>query len=280
MAVGFLGLGNIGQPMAEHLLRLEEPVWVYDVMPGPMAALRELGARTAASPAELAAACDHIGICVRDDADVEGLLQGPDGLLAHARPGTVIAIHSTVTQASVLRWAEAASERSLHLLDAPISGGADGARQGSLCYMVGADETLLERCRPIFMTSAARIVHAGPLGTGIALKLCNNLMSYLAFAAIHEASNLAEACGLELESLRAVGEINGVVTPQMWQFLEGRNAVAAQGAEALEQVFGGFARLGEKDLQAALASGEQLGLSMPATRCVEEWISDVFLKRY
>lgn len=280
MAVGFLGLGNIGQPMAEHLLRLEEPVWVYDVMPGPMAALREQGARTAASPAELAAACGHIGICVRDDADVEELLQGPDGLLTHARPDTVIAIHSTVTQASVLRWAEAASERSLHLLDAPISGGADGARQGSLCYMVGADEALLERCRPIFMTSAARIVHAGPLGTGIALKLCNNLMSYLAFAAIHEASNLAEACGLELESLRAVGEINGVVTPQMWQFLEGRNAVAAQGAEALEQVFGGFARLGEKDLQAALASGEQLGLSMPATRCVEEWISDVFLKRY
>lgn len=280
MAVGFLGLGNIGQPMAEHLLRLEEPVWVYDVLPGPMAALREQGARTAASPAELAAACGHIGICVRDDADVEGLLQGPDGLLAHARPDTVIAIHSTVTQASVLRWAEAAAERSLHLLDAPISGGADGARQGSLCYMVGADEALLERCRPIFMTSAARIVHAGPLGTGIALKLCNNLMSYLAFAAIHEASNLAEACGLELEGLRAVGEINGVVTPQMWQFLEGRNAVAAQGAEALEQVFGGFARLGEKDLQAALASGEQLGLSMPATRCVEEWISDVFLKRY
>lgn len=280
MAVGFLGLGNIGQPMAEHLLQLEEPVWVYDVMPGPMAELESRGARVAATPAELAAACAHIGICVRDDADVEGLLQGPDGLLAHARPDSILAIHSTVTQASVLRWAEAAAERGLHLLDAPISGGAEGARQGSLCYMVGADEALLERCRKVFMTSAARIVHAGPLGTGIALKLCNNLMSYLAFAAIHEAGNLAEACGLDLDSLKAVGEANGVVTPQMWQFLQGRNAVSAQGPEALKQAFGGFARLGEKDLQAALASGEQLGLSMPATRCVEQLVSDVFLKRY
>src|SRR5690625_7741986 len=93
MAVGFLGLGNIGQPMAEHLLQLEEPAWVYDVMPGPMAELESRGARVAATPAALAAACAHINSCARADADGAGLLHGPDGRLAHARPDSRPASH-------------------------------------------------------------------------------------------------------------------------------------------------------------------------------------------
>src|SRR5690606_2511666 len=120
---------------------------------------------------------------------------------------------------------------------------------------VGGDAALLERCRPIFMSSAEKIVHAGPVGAGIALKLCNNLMTYAAFAAMHEAANLARECGLSLESLHAVGQSNGVVTPQMYSLVTGRDAVAEQGEEALEQAFGPFARLGEKDLEAALQSG-------------------------
>lgn len=280
MSIGFIGLGNIGKPMAKHLLQLGEPVHVYDVFEPGMQELAGLGAVAAASPAALAKECRHIGLCVRDDRDVEQLLYGAGGLLDNAAAGTLIAIHSTVTQAGILRWRRDAAEHGIDLIDAPITGGAGGAEQGTLCYMVGGDVTLLERCRAIFMTSAEKIVHAGPVGAGIALKLCNNLMTYAAFAAMHEAANLARECGLSLESLHAVGQSNGVVTPQMYSFVTGRDAVAAQGEQALEQAFGPFARLGEKDLEAALQSGRQLGLEMPATECVQGIIGKVFLKRY
>lgn len=280
MAIGFIGLGNIGKPMAKHLLKLSDPVWVYDVAEPPLAELAALGANIAADAGELAEQCRFIGVCVRDDNDVDLLLQGPRGLLELARPDTVVAIHSTVTQAALLRWAELGAARGFHIIDAPITGGAAGAEAASLCYMVGGDNRIVERCTPIFATSGGKIVHSGPLGTGIALKLCNNLMAYAAFTAMYEANKLAEACGLSLEKLKEVGQANGVVTPQMRAFIDGQTAVASQGEAALNAVFGPTARLGSKDLDAALASAAQLQVDLPATRHLRTLIEAVFLRGY
>jgi 3-hydroxyisobutyrate dehydrogenase len=230
--------------------------------------------------AELAAACDHVGICVRDEQQVEALLHGSDGILSNARAGTVVAIHSTVTQASVLRWASRARAAGLQLIDAPLTGGAHRAAQGTLCYMVGGDDAVVERCRAVFATSAEKIVHAGALGAGIALKLCNNYIQYAEFIAMAEATRLAESCGLSVDVLREVGLSNGVVNEQMHMFVSGRNSMArACSDDEMQQMFGAMGALGRKDLQCALDTAADHGVDMPTARFIRDCIEDVFLAR-
>lgn len=275
MNVGFIGLGNIGKPMARRLLKLGGSVTLYDVNPAPLKELEGLGARVAESPAQLARASEVIGLCVRDDADVENLLRGPGGLLHNAARGSVIAVHSTVTQKALLGWARDAAAQGLHLIDAPITGGASGAEAGTLAYMVGGDAAVLERCRAVFATSGSKIIHAGAVGSGIALKLCNNVMTYAAFAAMREAHGLAKAGGLDPALLIEVGRANGVVTPQMEAFITGREKLFAQGQQAY---FTPFAALGKKDLEAALASARALNLRLPMTEHLVDLIEEVFMQ--
>ena len=281
MKTGFIGLGNIGKPMAKRLARSEFPLTVFDINPVACEELAKLGAAVAKTPAALARDADVIGICVRDDNDVKSVMLGDAGLLATARAGTVIAIHSTVTQATVLAMAEAGRGKGVVVIDAPITGGAGGAENGTLCYMVGGDAAVVEKVRPVFMTSAQKVIHAGDLGAGIALKLCNNLVTYAEFIAIHEASKLAEAAGLSLAVLGEVGQANGVITPQMQMFIENRNALFKGCSEAdFKAIFGGFAALGVKDLQAALASAAELGIELPATTVNQTLIEKVFFNAY
>ena len=147
----------------------------------------------------------------------------------------------------MLLWAEEASNLGLHLIDAPITGGAHRALDGTLCYMVGGSVEQLAQGSPVFQTSAEKIVHAGPVGCGIALKLCNNFIQYTEFVAMVEATRLAEACGLSVEVLRDVGLSNGVVNQQMFMFASGRNAVVKTTSEEdMDAYFGAMGRLGEK----------------------------------
>ena len=275
MSIGFIGLGNIGRPMACQLMKLGEELWVYDVAPAAVAELATRGARAGTGVRDLATRCRIIGVCVRDEPEVSGVLYGDDGLLAHARPDAIIAVHSTVNQAAILEWAARAHERGIHLLDAPITGGAAGAEAATLTYMVGGTSELVERCRPLFLTSGQKIIHAGPVGTGILLKLCNNLMTYAAFAAADEAARLARAGGLDCGLLAEVGRSNGVMTPQMQAFLANRSQLAAAGK--LRQAFAPFAGLARKDLAAALTSARELRLGLPSTERVAEIIEQVFL---
>lgn len=280
MSLGFIGLGNIGKPMARQLLKLGEEVWVCDLAEAPLAELAGLGARGSLRPRDLAERCRIIGICVRDAAEVEQLLHGPDGLLAHLAADAVLAVHSTVAAAAVLTWVQEARQRGIHLIDAPMTGGAAGAEAGTLTYMVGGEAEIVERCRPVFMTSAQNVIHAGPAGSGILLKLCNNLMTYAAFAAIDEADRLARAGGLEPALLAAVGRGNGVVTAQMEAFMANRAKLSAAGTQLLRQAFAPFAALAAKDLAAALASARELQVELPATERVADIIEKVFLNQH
>ncbi|MCB1706045.1 MAG: NAD(P)-dependent oxidoreductase [Halioglobus sp.] len=278
--VGYIGLGNIGKPSAERLITDQLAVHVFDVFQPAVDELVEKGATGCQSVAELAGKCVHIGICVRDDQQVEELLYGEGGVLANAAKGSIVAIHSTVTQASVLKWAEEAGEKGIHLLDAPITGGAHRAAEGTLCYMVGGDKEIVERCRPVFMTSAEKVVHAGSLGSGIALKLCNNFIQYTEFVAMAEATRLAEACGLSVDVLREVGLSNGVVNEQMHMFVSGRNGLARScSEEEMEQFFGALGALGRKDLQCALDTAADHGVVLPTAVYVRDRIENVFLAR-
>jgi len=277
--VGFIGLGNIGKPMARRLVGDEFQLYAYDVFPEAVDELVALGA-IAAGPSDIATHCLYIGICVRDDKDVESLLYGNNGLLQLARADTVIVIHSTVTQAGLLKWAADGRAKNIHILDAPITGGASGADAGTLCYMVGGDEQQLETIRPMISTSADKIVHAGALGTGIALKLCNNLITYAEFAAMSEATRLAEACGLSADVLREVGKSNGVINEQMHKMISNRNMLAVNcNEEQMDQYLGPFGRLGRKDLQCAIDTAAKLDIQLPATEFVRDMIEDVFVNK-
>jgi 3-hydroxyisobutyrate dehydrogenase len=272
--VGYIGLGNIGKPSARHLIGERYRVHVYDLFQPAVDELAELGAIGCNSMAELAAACEHIGICVRDDSQVEELLYGNSGLLENAAAGTIIAVHSTVTRAGILKWAADAEKRSIKLIDAPITGGAQGAEAGTLCYMVGGDTETVARATPVFETSADKVVHAGALGTGIVLKLCNNLITYAEFMAMSEATRLAEAGGLSADILREVGKSNGVINENMHSFISNRNALSASCTEAqMDEIFGAFGKLGEKDLACAIESARELGVSLPYT---ERLMGDVY----
>tara|TARA_R110002072_G_scaffold25484_2_gene85394 strand:+ start:458 stop:1315 length:858 start_codon:yes stop_codon:yes gene_type:complete len=278
--VGYIGLGNIGKPSARHLVCDAFTAYVYDLMQPAVDELVALGAIASQSPAAMAQQCSHIGICVRDDVQVEELLYGEAGLLANAIPGCIIAIHSTITQAGILKWAADGAEHGIHIIDAPITGGAQGAEAGTLCYMVGGDAKVVATATEVFNTSADKVVHAGEIGTGIVLKLCNNLITYAEFMAMSEATRLAEAAGLSADILREVGKSNGVINENMHSFISNRNALAASCTEAqMAEIFGAFGKLGEKDLSCAIDSGKALGVSLPYTEKLQGDVYNLFLNK-
>ncbi len=265
--------------MAEALHAQHPQLKVFDVSPKARAALAKKGAQVAESIQDFTD-CQLLSLCVRHDQDVEDLLY-KEQLLDILAPESAIAIHSTVTRDNILRWSKDAKQKQISLIDAPVSGGAEGAKNGTLVYMLGADDdAIFKACEEIYREAASAVIHAGPLGSGIVLKLANNLMTYSAFTAISEALDLAKSKGLNLELLNQVGEVNGVLTPQMHRFISNREALApACSEEEMKAFFGPFAGLAEKDLDHALALGDQCQLELDAAKAVREKIQSVFLKQ-
>ncbi len=274
---GFIGLGNIGKPMAISLLKGDFGVWVYDVFPAAADDLVKKGAHRAETIAQLTEHCEVIGVCVRDDIDVINVM---DQLLAAPGKCKAVAIHSTVTPQTIKAQAERAEEKNIQLLDAPITGGAGGAANGTLCYMVGGSAEALELCRAAFETSAKKIIHAGELGMGMMAKLCNNLMTYAEFTAIYEALRLAKSCGLAENVVREVGAANGNITDQMTQFTGLHAFKPHMSAEDYEKMAGGFAVVAEKDLSIALEQAKLLGQTLPGCERSLEVIAKVYRDAY
>lgn len=276
--IGFIGLGNIGKPMAENLAKQDTPLKVFDVASEPCESLASQGAEVARDIHEFSD-CSVIGVCVRDDQDVEDLLF-TQGLLETLKPDSIIAIHCTVERDNILRWSKAANERGIKLIDAPISGGADGARDASLVFMLGGEQDTIVRFEHAFAVAGKLFVHAGDIGSGIVLKLANNMMTYSAFAAISEANALLESANMPLEKLLQVGECNGVVSAQMHKFITNREALAAGCSEEdMAAIFSPFAGLAEKDLHHALALAQQNQVDIPQAQLNSRVIHDVFLKQ-
>jgi 3-hydroxyisobutyrate dehydrogenase len=271
LRAGFIGLGNIGKPMARRILDGGLPLTVFDVASSPITELAAAGARVAGSPREVAATSDVIGVCVRDDAEVRTVVLGEDGVATGAAPGSIVAIHSTILPRTVREIASALAPRRVAVVDACITGGASGAAQGKLTYMVGGDAEALRKCRPVFATSAERIVHTGPLGSGVSVKLCNNLMTYLGFLAAFEATTLARAGGLSEKVLEEVTRANGNLTDQMLAFLTlHRLPAETRDDPGFRAMVRSFANLAEKDLSVTLEFARESGIELPgAARCRE-----------
>jgi 3-hydroxyisobutyrate dehydrogenase-like beta-hydroxyacid dehydrogenase len=278
LRAGYIGLGNIGKPMASCWIKAGFETAVYDVVKAPVAELVELGAKAAPSPRGVGEAADVIGICVRDDDDVRSVLLGDGGVLAGAADGAVVLIHSTIQPATVVEMSEAGAGRGVSVIDAAITGGDQRAATGDLVVMVGGDPAALERARPVVEASAsAGIFHCGALGNGMKTKLCINVVTYLQWLAGYEGLALAKASGLAVEVFEEVGLANGQITPLMARFLALHKLPdEARKSEGVQDLVRGHARVAEKDLTWALQLARENGLSLPGAEFVSQMMARIY----
>jgi 3-hydroxyisobutyrate dehydrogenase len=274
MKVGFIGVGNIGKPMAEQLAQPPFELTVFDVSSAATDAFAGK-AKVAASPAELGRDVEQVGICVRHDADVTAVVTGADGLLQTMRPDTIIAVHSTVRPATVKTLAEIAKAKGVHLLDAGVSGGPMGAAAKKLVTMIGGDAEQVARLRVMVEAFSGTIIHAGGTGMGMALKLCNNLVTYMQLQAAIEGVGLAIAGGLDEKVLREVMATNGNLTTAMGQYFEFcATGPARMGQDAYMAFKDATAGLAEKDLDFAIGFAEDVGYPIKGTEAIRQLIRD------
>lgn len=259
--IGFIGLGNMGKPMAERLARAGFPLTVLDLNPAPVADLVALGAKAAASPKALAAESDIICSVVMNDRQTLALyLDAAEGVLAGARPGSLIVIHSTVQAETCAAISEAAAAKGVDVIDAAVSGAAHKAREGTLSILVGGAEAHVARARPLFEEVGARIFHMGALGMGQAAKICNNLMCLVNVHVAGEALRLAEAAGIDEAAMR---ELAAESSGQSWA-LDNIDAMRALAAEHMGDKVD-MSIFGRKDISLASKLAAKVGAATPIT---------------
>lgn len=196
--VGFIGLGDIGAPMAMRVLEAGHPLRVFNRTAARMQPFIARGASGAGSAAELARGCDLLLLCVSDTAAVEAVVFGEGGIAQGGRAGQLVidlsTIHPLKTQEMARRLA---CEKGIGWVDAPVSGGAVGARAGTLAVMAGGAPEDVERVRPVLMSFAGRVTHMGPVGCGMATKACNQMLNYGTGAVVAETLNFAARFGID-----------------------------------------------------------------------------------
>jgi 3-hydroxyisobutyrate dehydrogenase len=211
--IGFIGLGNMGAPMAANLLKAGHRVTAFDIVPGPAEALAAKGGWTAGSAAEAAAAGEVVITMLPAGPQVRSVYLGEGGVLAHAGNGALLIDCSTIDVETARAVAAAAKDAGFDMLDAPVSGGIAGAEAASLTFMVGGEAEVFARAQPVLGAMGRTIVHAGPSGNGQAAKICNNMILGVSMIGVCEAFALAERLGLEAQKLF---EISSKSSGQCW----------------------------------------------------------------
>jgi 3-hydroxyisobutyrate dehydrogenase len=199
--IGFIGLGNMGAPMAANLVKAGHHVTGFDLVPSATAALAAKGGHAAASAAEATVAAEIVITMLPAGPQVRTVYLGDGGLLARARPGALLIDCSTIDVETARAVAEAAAAAGFDMLDAPVSGGVAGAEGASLTIMVGGAPEPFARAQPVLAAMGRTIVHAGPAGNGQAAKICNNMILGVSMIAVCEAFALAERLGLSAQTL-------------------------------------------------------------------------------
>ena len=211
--IGFIGLGNMGAPMAANLLTAGHQVIGYDVVAGACAALAQKGGRAAASAPEAAAAGEIVITMLPAGPQVRQVYLGSDGVIARARRGALLIDCSTIDVETARAVAAAAGDSGFEMLDAPVSGGVIGAEAGTLTFMVGGEASAFARGESILQAMGKTIVHAGPAGNGQTAKICNNMILGASMIAVCEGFALAEKLGLPAQTLF---DIASKSTSQCW----------------------------------------------------------------
>jgi 3-hydroxyisobutyrate dehydrogenase-like beta-hydroxyacid dehydrogenase len=259
LKVGYIGLGNQGLPMAKRLADWPGGLIVFDVRADAMTPLAELGATLADNVADVAKA-DVISVTVLTDAQVRDVV---GELAEHATSGTVIAIHSTIEPDTAAELAEQLAPKGIHVVDAPVSGGAGAAGKGELAVMVGADDDSYDVVKPVFKQWASLVVRAGEPGAGTRMKLARNMLTYIGFAAACEAQKLAEASGIDLQKLGRVVRHSDAQSGGPGAIMVRDDTKPLTPDHFVHDMFVHTRGLAEKDLKLALGLGEATGVDLP-----------------
>ena len=264
---GFVGLGNIGAPMAQRMVEWPPGLVVCDLDPERVAPLRDAGASVAESAREVGRTCSAVSIMVLDDRQVRSVV----GELLETLPvGAVVGVHSTIEVDTAVELAELAATAGVRVVDAPVSGGFIGAAEGRLAVLAGGDETAIDAVRPAWSTFADLVIRFGPVGSGTVAKLARNLLHFVAFTAASEAQTLAEAAGVDLTDLSRVVRHSDAVTGGPGSIMLRRNTEPLAPGDDWYETMRHVRTLGEKDLDLALAQAETLGLELPVARLARE----------
>ncbi len=252
--IGFIGLGIMGRPMALNLLKGGYALCAYARRPEAAEPLVAQGATLSESPKGLAARCEVVFTIVSDTPDVEEVVLGADGIIQGAQPGSVVVDMSTISPTATRRMAQHLKDRGIEMLDAPVSGGEQGAIAGTLSIMVGGRAETFERIRPLFELMGKNIVHVGDHGAGQVAKACNQILVAQTIAAVAESLSLAEALDVDPARVREA-LLGGFAYSRI---------LDVHGQRMLEDNFtpGFKARLHQKDMRIALEEARRAGCAL------------------
>lgn len=268
--VGFIGLGIMGKPMAFNLLRAGYSLSVYARRPETLEPLVTAGARMYSSPKELAADVDVIITTVGATADVEEVLLEKDGIIHTAKPGTIVIDMSTISANATQRIAKLLAKKQIEMLDAPVSGGEQGAISGSLSIMVGGKAEVLDKVRPLFEVLGKQIVLIGGNGAGQVAKACNQIIIAETILAVSEALHLAKASGVDPAKVREA-LLGGFASSRVLEI---------HGKRMLDENYtpGFKAGLHRKDMHLALEQAHQVALNLPAAHYAMQCLDRLVMK--
>lgn len=256
MNVGFVGLGTMGRPVASHLMRHGHTLGVYARRPDALSTLLDAGATAYRSPADLASHCDVVFTMVTATPDVEQVLFGSGGIASGGRSGLLVIDMSTIAPVATRDFAVRLAMGGIDMLDAPVSGGPEGARQGTLSVMVGGRPDVFERARPLFECFGSTILHMGTHGAGEATKACHQLLLLITAEGVAEALTLARRSGVD-PALAQRAMMSGIASSRVLDRFGSRMA-------ARQFVDGISTKLYRKDLGVVLDFARALGVALPA----------------
>ena len=265
--IGFIGLGLMGKPMATNLIKAGYALVVHSRSPQPVDALVALGASRASSPADVARRATRIITMVPDTADVEQVLEGPDGVFSALQPGTILIDTSSIAPGPARRLADKARTLGVPMLDAPVSGGEIGAVSGTLSIMVGGDADAFATVKPILdvMGNPEKVVRIGEAGAGQLCKVCNQMVIAGTLGVVAEAFALAKRSGIDASKMREA-LLGGFAASRVLE---------VHGERILKKNFvpGFKTKLFAKDLKIAAATLAELGVAAPITAVAQQEIS-------
>lgn len=258
--IGFVGLGIMGASMARNLVEAGHEVVVWNRSDGPAERLAGLGAHRADSAAAVAEQCGIVMVCVADTPDVEDVVFGERGIAEGLRPGGLVIDHSTISPVATQDFAARIRSQGGHWLDAPISGGSEGAADGTLSIMVGGDPGQIERAMPFLEVVGSSVTHVGPQGSGQLVKAVNQILVVVTQLGVSEALLLAEAGGLDLRT--TLDAVSGGAA--------GSWMLSNRGPQMIERDWrpGFTIDLQQKDLRIVLDTADSLGVPVPGTSLV------------
>lgn len=258
--IGFIGLGIMGRGMTHNLLSKGQDVTVWNRTAARVDEFVAAGAKSAATPAELARVCDIILVCVSDTPDVEQVIFGENGVSSGVQKGALVIDHSTISPKKTIEIAKRLNTQGVRYLDAPVSGGSEGAAKGTLSIMVGGEAAEFERAKPVLEAYGKTITHVGAHGAGQMTKLVNQILVVVNQLAASEALLFAQAGGLDLATT-----IEAVKSGAAGSWM-----LANRGPQMIVRDFrpGFTIDLQQKDLRLALEAADQMGVPLLATSLV------------